>query len=624
MHLDWLPAREDWDGLLRSVKDMPTAEAAAQLGELANCRMDFAQLVRLDRTAQRVTEQSGGVLPGFETVRLAVLGSASTGHLTAGIRVAGLRRGLQIQVFEASYGTYRQELADAQSALHAFAPQALLFAFDARHLAGGRDSTASAALELMQACWRQAKADFSCQVLQQTVLPVFPNLLGNNEERMAASPAAVVAGINERLRPAAAEAGVELLAIDRFAAVDGMAQWYDAGMWHHSKIEVHPRAAESYGEQVARLIAAGRGKSRKCLVLDLDNTLWGGVVGDEGVEGIVLGQGSASGEAFLEFQRYAKGLSERGVLLAVCSKNDERNAMEPFERHPEMVLRADDVSCFVANWDDKASNLHAIAERLNIGLEALVFVDDNPAERELIRRELPMVAVPEMPEDPAGFAGTLAAAGYFEGLRTTREDRSRCSMYKANAERAQTQQATTDIGSYLESLRMRMTAGPIDQLSLARVTQLINKTNQFNLTTVRLTEAEVCAKMRDPRFVTLQVRLVDRFGDNGVIAVLMARVNGDEAVVEQWLMSCRVLGRRVEEACLNALVEVCSACGIRRLTGMYRPTTKNSMVRGMYESLGFRLVSDAVGGETQWTLGLEGFGPRVVPIEVEVIREALV
>jgi len=624
MHLDWLPAREDWDGLLRSAKDLPVDAAAARLGELANCRMDFAQVVRLDRTAQRLTEQAGCELRGFETVRLAVLGSASTGHLTAGIRVAGLRRGLQIQVFEASYGTYRQELADAHSALHAFAPQVLLFAFDARHLAGGQDATASAAIELMRACWRQAKADFFCQVLQQTVLPVFPNLLGNNEERLVDSPAALVAGINERLRPAAAEAGVELLAIDRFAAVDGMAQWYDAGMWHHSKNEVHPRAAEMYGEQVARLIAAGRGKSRKCLVLDLDNTLWGGVVGDEGVEGIVLGQGSASGEAFLEFQRYAKGLSERGVLLAVCSKNDERNAMEPFERHPEMVLRADDVSCFVANWDDKASNLRAIAERLNIGLEALVFVDDNPAERELIRRELPMVAVPEMPEDPAGFAGTLAAAGYFEGLRTTQEDRSRCSMYKANAERAQTQQATTDIGSYLESLRMRMTAGPIDQLSLARVTQLINKTNQFNLTTVRLTEAEVCAKMRDPRFVTLQVRLTDRFGDNGVIAAMMARVNGDEAVVEEWLMSCRVLGRRVEEACLNALVEACSAAGVRRLTGMYRPTTKNAMVRGLYESLGFKCASAAEGGETRWALELAGFEPRAVPIEVEVIREALV
>ena len=235
-----------------------------------------------------------------------------------------------------------------------------------------------------------------------------------------------------------------------------------------------------------------------------------------------------------------------------------------------------------------------------------------------------MVAVPEMPEDPAGFAGTLAAAGYFEGLRNTEEDRSRCGMYKANAARMELQQATTDIGSYLQSLRMRMTAAPIDHLSLARVTQLISKTNQFNLTTVRLSEAEVCAKVRDPRFVTLQVRLADRFGDNGVIAVMMARVNGEEAVVEEWLMSCRVLGRRVEEACLNALVEACSASGARRLIGLYRPTKKNTMVRGMYASLGFMRLAEEADGSSRWAMELAGFVPRVVPIEVDVMREAMV
>jgi len=624
MHLEWLPTREDWDGLLQLVKELPAREAAARLGELSNCRMEFSQGLRLDKTAQRVREQSGGALAGFEAVRLAVLGSATTGHLVAGIRVAGLRRGLDIEVYEADYGTYRQELVDAGSGLHGFRPQVVLLGLDARHLAGGMDATAESAVAMMEDCWRQAKAEFGCQVLQQTVLPVFPNLLGNNEERMVGSPAAVVAGINERLRPAAEAAGVELLAIDRFAAVDGIANWYDAGMWHHSKHEVHPRAAEMYGEQVARLIAAGRGRSKKCLVLDLDNTLWGGVVGDEGVEGIVLGQGSGQGEAFQEFQRYAKGLSERGVVLAVCSKNDEANAREPFERHPEMLLRVGDIACFVANWRDKAANLREIAETLNLGLDSLVFVDDNPVERELIRRELPMVAVPEMPEDPAGFAAMLSAAGYFEGLRTTEEDRSRCGMYKANADREQARETATDMGSYLESLRMRMTVAPFDDLSLARVTQLINKTNQFNLTTVRLTEAEVCGAMRDPKFVTLQVRLVDRFGDNGVIAVMMARVNGAEVVIEQWLMSCRVLGRRVEEACLNTLVEACEARGVRRLVGLYKPTEKNGMVREMYAGLGFERVSAVEGGESRWELKLDGFEARVVPIEVDVVREALV
>lgn len=624
MPLEWLPTREDWDSLLRSVKHLPASAAAARLGQLANCRMEFPQALRLDRTAQRLLEQNGGQLAGFEHVKLALLGSATTGHLVSGIRVAGLRRGLNVEVYEAPYGTYRQELADPKSGLHVFQPGVVLFAFDARHLAGGRDATAEGALALMEACWQQAKVDFACQVLQQTVLPVFPNLLGNNEERMAGSPAAIVSAINERLRPAAAKAGVELLALDRFAAVDGLAQWYDAGMWHHSKNEVHPRAAEMYGEQVARLVAAGRGLSKKCLVLDLDNTLWGGVIGDEGVEGIALGQGSGQGEAFVEFQRYCKGLSARGVLLAVCSKNDEANAMAPFERHPEMVLRSGDILCFVANWDDKAENLRGIAETLNIGLDSLVFVDDNPAERELIRRELPMVAVPEMPGDPAGFAGRLAAAGYFEGLKTTEEDRVRCEQYKANAERTQLRGTTTDLASYLESLRMTMVAAPIDLMSLTRVTQLINKTNQFNLTTVRLTEAEVCATMRDPKFLTLQVRLADRFGDNGMIAVVLARVSGSEAVIEEWLMSCRVLGRRVEEACLNALVEACEARGVKRLVGVYRPTEKNGMVREMYGALGFARVAGEDGGETRWVLELEGYRARVVPIAVDAMGEALV
>ena len=623
MHLNWLPVRENWDSQLRAVKTLPLAKMVAQLGELAVSQMEFSQVVRLDRTVQRLLASHNDELSGFEHVRLAILGSATTAHLAPGIRVAGLRRRLNIQIYETPYGMYPQELADKASGLHEFRPDVVLFAFDARHLAAAQN--ADAALGLMRCCWRQAKESFSCQVLQQTTMPVFSNLMGNNEERLLQSPAAILSRINESLRPAAAEAGVELLALDRLIASEGLSAWYDPGMWHHSKHEVHPCAAEMYGEQVARLVAAGRGRSAKCLVLDLDNTLWGGVVGDDGLNGIVLGQGSGQGEAFVEFQRYVKGLSLRGVILAVCSKNDRENALEPFERHPEMVLRAKDIACFVANWTDKATNLRSIAKQLNIGLDALVFVDDNPFERELIRRELPMVAVPEMPEDPAGYAATLAATGYFEGLRTTEEDRVRCKLYQANAEREQMRDTATDIGSYLESLRMTMTATHFDSLGLTRITQLINKTNQFNLTTQRMTEAEVAALMSDPKMVTLQVRLVDRFGDNGIIAVLMARMcPSGEALIETWLMSCRVLGRKVEEACLNVLAEACAARGMKRLIGAYRPTEKNGMVREMYGSFGFERIEMDEIGATRWVLPLEGFQPKLVPIKIELTREALV
>jgi FkbH-like protein len=622
MQLNWLPLREDWDAHLRAVKSLPLVEIAARLNELATCRMEFSQLVRLDRTVQRLLVSSNGELPGFERIRLAVLGSATTAHLAPGIRIAGLRRRLNIEIYETPYGMYPQELADTTSGLHRFQPEVVLFAFDARHLAASR--SADATLELMRHCWQQARERFSCQVLQQTAMPVFPNLMGNNEERLPESPAAILSRINESLRPASVDAGIELLALDRLIAVDGLTAWHDPVMWHHSKQEVHPRAMAMYGEQVARLIAAGRGCSSRCLVLDLDNTLWGGVIGDDGLNGIVLGQGSGRGESFLEFQRYVKELSLRGVILAVCSKNNRENALEPFARHPEMVLRAKDIACFVANWTDKATNLRSIAKQLNIGLDALVFVDDNPYERELIRRELPMVAVPEMPEESAGYAATLAAAGYFEGLRTTEEDRLRCRLYQANAEREQMREATTDIGNYLESLRMTMTATPCDSLGLTRITQLINKTNQFNLTTQRMTEAEVAALMSDPKMVTLQVRLSDRFGDNGIIAVLMARLcPSRDAMIETWLMSCRVLGRRVEEACLNVLAETCAARGMKRLLGAYRPTEKNSIVRGMYGELGFTLLETDEADGTRWQLPLENFQPRLVPIQMNVPQDVM-
>ncbi len=625
MHLNWLPEREDWNERLQDAKSLSAADAGVGLRTLASSRMEFVQLGRLDRLFQRRISEHGATLPGLEPVKLALLGSATISHLSPGIRVAGLRRGLAIEIYEAPYGMYRQELMEKGSGLHAFRPDVILLALDARHLAAAEGASAESALELMRGCWQQAKAEFGCQVIQQTVLPVFPKLMGNNEVRLESSPAAIVTKINVMLRPAAHEDGVALLALDRFAAVEGFNAWHDPGIWYRSKHEVHPLAAESYGDQVARIVAAARGKSSKCLVLDLDNTLWGGVIGDDGLDGIVLGQGSGVGEAYAEFQRYAKGLAARGVILAVCSKNDEATALEVFEHHPEMVLRRADIACFVANWTDKAANLRHIARTLNIGLDSLVFVDDNPVERALIRRELPMVAVPELSDDPAEFVYTVAAAGYFEGLTVTAEDRARCAQYQANVERDRMKDRATDMDSYLQSLRMAMTVQSVDSMSLARVTQLINKTNQFNLMTERMTEAEVAAAMNNSKVVALQARLTDRFGDNGVIAVLMARLCPDgDAVITNWLMSCRVLGRRVEEACLNALAERCKELGATRLVGTYQPTEKNSMVKDLYGRLGFSKLDDAPSGTVRWELKLKGFTRAETPIRVESLHEAAV
>jgi FkbH-like protein len=517
-----------------------------------------------------------------------------------------------VEVFEGEYGLYRQELDEAgreNSALKKFAPDVVLLAMDAHTVAA---EGVDAALENMAACWRMAQQNLGATVVQQTVLPVLPALAGNNEQRLAGSGAAVIARVNERMRAEADAAGVHLLAVDAAAAQDGVALWFEAALWHRAKQEVHPRVSHLYGEQVGRLLAALRGRSAKCLVLDLDNTLWGGVIGDDGLEGIVLGQGSAVGESYVELQRYAQALSERGVVLAVCSKNDEENALAPFGGHPEMVLKRGDIACFVANWEDKATNLRAIAERLNLGLDAMVFVDDNPFERNLVRTELPMVAVPELPEDPADYVRTIAAGGYFETVSVTDDDRARAAQYQANAEREKLRGSTTDMAGYLRSLEMKLLWDAFDRVGLSRIVQLINKTNQFNLTTKRYAEPEVVKWMEDRDAMTLQMRLTDRFGDNGIIGLIIGKKVGDALEIDTWLMSCRVLGRQVEEATLNLIVEQARKMGARRIRGEYLPTKKNGMVREHYGKLGFRKTGEAAEGGSKWELDVEEYAPHAV------------
>ncbi len=608
--------------MFAEAKTLSRATSLHSLRDLASARLSLPQLGKLDRAITQALEdpQAGA---GFARVRLALLGSATTSHLAPAIRVAALRRGLIAEIYEAPYGMYMQELTFEDSALRAFRPDVVLIALDAHHLADSPGSSAAGALALMEQCWALARKHLSCVVVQQTVLPVFAAHLGNNEQRLANSPAAIVDEVNASLRKMADEAGVHLLALDTFSRTEGLAAWYEPALWHKSKHEVHPRASILYGDQVARILAAIRGISSKCLVLDLDNTLWGGVIGDDGLEGIVLGQGGAVGEAYLSFQRYCASLSARGVILAVCSKNDEANARLPFTKHPEMILRESDIACFVANWNDKASNLRSIARTLNIGIDSLVFADDNPAERALIRKELPSVQVPELPEDPALYADTIASAGYFEGLTITAEDRERSRQYLANSERTRLLEQVTDVESYLRSLAMNLTLESFNDLGLARTTQLINKTNQFNVTTQRYVESEVRALMSSPEAITLTARLADKFGDNGLIAIVIARQEqGSAARIDTWLMSCRVLGRRVEEACLNALVSACQSRGIDRLVGIFKPTEKNGMVRDLYPRLGFSpLSSDDSTGELQFVLQIGSYQQKPVPMTVLNLME---
>ena len=350
-------------------------------------------------------------------------------------------------------------------------------------------------------------------------------------------------------------------------------------------------------------------------MLDLDNTIWGGVIGDDLLDGIVLGHGSAAGEAFLAVQRMALALRRRGVLIAVCSKNDEHVAREPFRSHPDMLLREEHIAAFVANWDDKPANLQLIARTLDIGIESLVFVDDNPVEREQVRQRLPQVAVPELPADPALFPAMISAGGYFEATSFTPDDRERAARYSAGAARAAAAARYGDVDDFLASLDTTIAFAPFDPVGRSRITQLILRSNQFNLTTQRYSEADVAQWETNPAAFTRQVRLMDRFGDNGVISVVICRRSDPSWTIDTWLMSCRVLNRRVEEAVLDEIVAAARAAGASSLLGVFRPTDRNGIVKQHYAKLGFALVARDNESE-RWQLDVTSYQPKRPPMRI--------
>ena len=623
--MQWLPEPADFRANLKAaLAASRPGERLEKLGALARQRLSFVETIQVDGALKGVAADAGaGSVAGLTGVRLAILASATVDHLLPPIRVAGLRRRLLIEVYAAPYGQYRQALLDPASALREFKPDTILLSVSSREAIAAVPLTASAqdaeravaaTIEDLRGLWRRAREDLRATVVQQTFLDVSETLFGSYDRMVPGAPARLVAELNARLAAAAAEVGVLLLDVTRPSARDGIDAWFDVARWLQGKIEIAPQAASSYGDLVARLIAAQRGQSRKCLVLDLDDTLWGGVIGDVGVEGIVLGEGSGAGEAHLALQRYAKSLRERGIILAVCSKNEPAIVDAAFRDHPEMLLRRDEVSAFAVNWSDKAENLRAIAEQLNIGLDSLVFVDDNPAERARVRESLPMVAVPELPADPAHYVRCLADAGYFEAVAFTDEDRKRVGQYAANAEREAMRGSVQSMDDFLRGLEMAVVFGPVTGVELPRVTQLFNKTNQFNTTTRRFTAEELSALAAAPDHLALQFRLIDRFGDNGIVSALVLARDPDDAGaydLVNWVMSCRVFGRQLEDEVMNVLVEHARARGARALRADLVATAKNGVIRELFDKLGFARRDEAAPeGTTRWTLDLASYTER--------------
>ncbi|HEY1980835.1 MAG TPA: HAD-IIIC family phosphatase [Xanthobacteraceae bacterium] len=591
------------------------------MASLAAYRLGFLETVQLERALGRLGLEKA---PDFSSIRLAVLASSTVDQLSPAIRVAGLRRRLLIDVHSGMYGQYRQDLLDPTSFLYQFSPQAVLFSLTAREAIANVPLSASADevgetitsfIDELRFFWRKACEICNGVIIQQTFVDITEPLFGSYDRFVPGAPARIVARLNDRLCEAASQDGVLLLDAARASQRDGIDAWFDAGYWLQGKLEIAPQAAPVYGDMVARILAAQRGLSKKCLVLDLDNTLWGGVIGDDGLEGIVLGEGSAAGEAHLALQRYAKQLKERGVILAVCSKNDAGIAETAFRDHPEMLLRRSDIAAFLANWDDKTENLQAIANRLNIGLDSLVFVDDNPVERARIRQSLPMVAVPELPEDTAQYVRCLADAGYFEAVAFTSEDRHRARQYAENAERDALLESVQSIDEFLRGLEMSVLFGPFTAVDHARIVQLINKTNQFNTTTRRYSSEEITDITDRPDAVTLQFRLLDRIGDNGLVSTMILRPTHDHdkvLAIENWVMSCRVFGRQLEFEAMNIAVEAARRHGATALVADYIPTAKNNVISALYPSLGFagseRLA--ATDGAMRWSLKLADYVAR--------------
>ena len=545
------------------------------------------------------------------SARLAVTSSYTTAQLVGMIRLAALREGIDLTLYEGEYGQYRQDVIDPQSALYAFDPDYVLIAphegvLEFPQFSDSPEQDVAGELTRWVGLWTLITERSRARVIQHNfaLRPEVP--LGHLSVRLPESRYMMIQALNARLGEAAAEA-VSIVDCDRLAASFGRAKWFDDRYWYFSKQAVALDALPVLARHTVATLAACLGLSRKCLVLDLDNTLWGGVIGEDGLAGVKLG-GGTGGEAFVAFQEYVLKLKERGVILAVASKNNEADVLEVFERHPDMRIRLNDISIFLANWNDKPANLRQIAETLNIGLDALVLADDNPAERQLVRQVLPDVDVIALPSDPAYYVRTLSEYLRFETSWLTTEDLERTKQYRARSEVAKFQTSSRTLEDFYRSLEMRAMIAPFDELHLPRISQLIEKTNQFNLTTRRHGVAEIRGFMEDPDCVTLYLRLRDRFADHGLVSLLIACRDGDVLDIETWLMSCRVIGRTVEEALAAALCREAERLGCTKLRGTYIRSPKNELVHDLYLSLGFRLRTEAE-NSTAWEYDLSSQGP---------------
>ncbi len=557
--------------------------------------------------------------------KIAVLGGSTTNDIIDMTELFLLNYGINPTFYASEYNRYWQEAVFDNPELEAFAPDIVFIHTSNRNIIQypdinctkeRADELFSAQMKHFETMWQAIESKYHCPVIQNNFeLPYF-RLMGNRDNYDFRGRVNFVNRLNAAFADyAASREGFYINDINYLSACYGLDEWSNPAYWHMYKYCMCVSAIPDFAFNLAGIIKSVFGKNKKSLVLDLDNTLWGGVVGDDGVDGIEIGQETHMGQVYSEFQKYLGLVKDTGVMLTVCSKNDEENAIAGLN-HPEGSLRPDDFIIIKANWENKDRNIVSIAEGLNIGLDALVFLDDNPAERAIVSAQLPMVAVPEL-ERPEDYIKTVDRSHFFEITSFSGDDLKRNEMYKKNAERAALQSQFSDYGEYLASLEMNAVIDDFLPVYLQRITQLTNKSNQFNLTTRRFTTAEMEAVFADNSYIRLYGKLADKFGDNGIVSVVIGKINGDTLDIILWLMSCRVLKRDMELAMLDALCERAKERGLKTLTGYYYPTAKNKMVKDLYQSFGFTQVSVDEDGNTVWTLPLDGYTCKNKYINVE-------
>jgi FkbH-like protein len=552
--------------------------------------------------------------------RIAILGGSTTVEVKSMLELFLLAQGIQPTFYESGYNRYSEDVLFEHPELWNFKPE-IVFIYTTWHNVSQFPDLMEPDAEVEQrlrremarfeSLWEKIHTELGALIIQNNFDLPHLRPLGNLEASESFSRVNFLLRLNtEFARYARNHSRFLINDIHYLSAQVGLDAWHGRTYWYNFHMALSPTATVLLAQNVAAIVKAVYGKSKKCLVLDLDNTLWGGIIGDDGVQNLILGRDHPVGEAFLDFQRYIKDLRQRGVILAICSKNDLENAKEGFS-HPDSILKLEDFSAFTANWNPKPENLREIAAELNIGLDSLVFVDDNAAERALVADQLPEVAVPDVGSDVSRFAEVLEHEHYFEVGKVVQEDLNRSTYYNSNAQRGTYQAGFSNYGEFLASLEMTAEIGPFSSVYLERITQLINKTNQFNLTTKRYTSAEVEAISRDSGFITLYGRLADRFGDNGLVSVLIGCVSDETVEVDLWLMSCRVLNREMEFAVFDALVEQCRSRGLRKIVGAYIPSKKNSMVAGHYAGLGFTRLCESSGDHELWHYDVpQGYSAR--------------